>query len=113
MTTEKRRYHNTAPAKPALIDCLDEKSLNVLRSLGYNIEEMRELNKAKHETPMIIHRILTNIEKIDRKTLQDIKKMCYVGKNLNNSRPIIRPFKNKILELYKYVNNNPDFGPSH
>jgi hypothetical protein len=113
MTTNKRRHYFPSSTKPILLDRLDEKSLSVLRSLGCDIEQMRERNQVKDKIPGVVDKIRKNIKMLDPKSLQEIKTMCYVGKNPANSQPIIRPFKNKIVDLYNYVNNNPTFRSSN
>jgi len=113
MTTNKRRHYSPPATKPTLLDCLDEKSLGVLRSFGCNIEQIRERNQVKDKIPGVVDKIRRNIKMLDPKSLQEIKTMCYVGENPANSQPIIRPFKNKLVDLYNYVNNNPTFRSNH
>lgn len=113
MTTKRHRHYTPPPTKTTLIDCLDEKSLNVLRSFGCNIEEMRERNKIKDKMPGVVDKIRKTIKDLDDKSIRELKTMCYVGQNPANAQPIIRPFRNKIIDLYNYVNNNPTFRSGH
>ena len=113
MTINKHRHHIYVQPKATLFECLNEKSLNVLRSLGYNPEEIREKNKIKEKMPMVVNKIRSKINTLDHQTLRDLKTMCYVGRNPANDQPIIRPFRNKIIDLFNYVNSNSNFRSSN
>ncbi|MFA6325412.1 MAG: hypothetical protein WCX46_04270 [Candidatus Paceibacterota bacterium] len=113
MTINKRRHYYKPAQKLTLLDHLDEKSLNVLRSFGLNLEELRDKKIAHEKIPNILEKIKRNFNDLDQKTIEEIKTMCYVGKNPNNYQIIIRPFNKKIIDLYKYVNNHPSFRSSN
>lgn len=110
MTTNNHKtkhYNRIEPSR--LIDMLDEKSLNVLRQLGHDVDNLKKAGEIKAKMPIIINRIERYINKVDQSVAIKIKSMCYIGQNGNKTRTIVRPFKHKIIELYEYVINHPDF----